>query len=149
MGFKGVAISLMLVGIFAFALLNFGLQLAADNNANQSIGDHDRLGEFTQDINQSMRASRSNINSSEQTFQAGSKEQIVGTESIQIPAITTIRTSIISTPYTMYKLTVGFIFDEIFGGSAGFAVVVGMVVAMVLALIVFYGWKWIRTGDPD
>lgn len=148
MGFKDIFISLILISAVAMALLTFAINFGIENGAKDNIINDSTIRDSVKDINDTLVSTSNDANSSSQTFKKGSENQVVGQEAIQVESITDVKDTLITSPYGAFKITLNLIFVKIFGDSA-FSVMFGLVTAIVLGLIIIYGWKLIRLGDPD
>ncbi len=145
-GIKQIGLSLLMVGVFVFAMLNFGVNLATDNNANQSISDNPSVGNFIGNLSTNLDSYDEQVNASQESFSRS--KPTVGGESLQIESVASIWSTLLTIPFTLFNLTLGFILTNIFGGSGGgFAFVFTIILAAVSAVILLYAWKWIRSGD--
>lgn len=145
-GLKSLAISFTLVGIFVFAMLFFGIQLASDNASNQSIADDASVGVFRTTLNSTFITYSDQINASESSF--SNTEPTVGVLGLQLVSVSSIWKSIVTLPILIYRLTLGLIVEKIFG-DINFFPVFTIMTALVVLVAVLYAWKWIRGGDPD
>ena len=67
-GFRGIVIAFILVGLFAFALASFGIQLAVDNNANQSLADNQAIGGVVSNFSRQIGAGDTSAEGLERSF---------------------------------------------------------------------------------
>lgn len=145
MAIKDLAISLVLIGLFAFALLSFGIGLAADNNANQSISDDPRINTFQENVSNQLGSYNTQVQGSSEVFSEDTPT--VGGESLQLTSVSKIWSSIVSIPKAVYSLTIGLILDKIFGGTgSSFAIVFTVISSILVVLIILFSWAWIRGG---
>ena len=145
-GIRQVGLSLLAIGVFVFAMLNFGVDLASDNNANQSISDNPSIGNFIGNLSTNLDNYDEQVNASQESF--SKSKPTVGGESLQIESVASIWKTLISIPFALYNLTLGFILTNIFGGSGGgFAFIMTILLAGLSAVIILFAWKWIRSGD--
>lgn len=145
MAIKDLAISLVLIGLFAFALLSFGIGLAADNNANQSISDDPRINTFQENVSNQLGSYNTQVKGSSKVFSEDTPT--VGGESLQLTSVSKIWSSIVSIPKAVYSLTIGLILDKIFGGTgSSFAIVFTVISSILVVLIILFSWAWIRGG---
>lgn len=67
--FKGMIVSFVLIGLFIFAILNFGIYLSSNNNANMSITDDSVIGSKMTDINTTLRELQDDATDKKQEFE--------------------------------------------------------------------------------
>lgn len=147
-GIKGIILSFVAIGIFAFAIISFGVKFGGENQVNASLSNIEGLEAFNNTLSSNINAYSSQVNSSEVSF--SKSEPTVGGESLQIESTASIWKNLIAIPKAMYSSTLGFILDNIFGGSGGeFSPIFTLITAIIVGIIILYAWKWIRGGDPD
>jgi hypothetical protein len=146
-GFKSLMISMVLVGLFVFATINFGIIFASENDSNQSIGDHPSIANLSIGVNDSLRGFDDDISGGKSSFI--SDIPVIG-DSLVILAAASVWKTFVTLPKVMFDLTFGTISEVIFGnGAGGFGLVFIVIGSIVVAVLIFYAWKWIRSGDPD
>ena len=155
MGLKELVINFSLIGMFVFAFLFFSVGILSDNNSPNTA-------EFTSDV----ARLQNNISASDfQSYKAVanasgqvySSEDIATDDQSQIPqkGLKTVGINVLDIPTLFYHSTVEFALVNIFGIGAddnsgnGFQAIFIMIGALITAIIIFYGYKWIRIGDPD
>lgn len=142
-GFRGLIISLLLVGLFAIALINGGILLAALNSPNQTIANDAAIMDYASELNSTLEDVYTDANSSETSFTVS---PLTTTTSIPfVDAVGGIWKTLKKTPTTVWNLSVNYIFIKIFG-SAAYAIVFGVISAIMLIIIIFAVWEWISTG---
>ena len=142
-GIKGVIIGLLLVGMYALAMFMFFNNTAADNSSNISIGSDSKVNASLSNITNSLNSYGKDTNSTQNAFTT-SNPQIVA-ESLIFTSVGSIWKTMVNIPYVVYTVTLGLIFDKIFG-DAGFAVFFGLLSSIILVIIIGYAWAWIRSG---
>ena len=146
MGFKSTMIAMLLVGIFAFAIINFNVQLIELNGGNTSLLDNPTLNTTYQEL-------RANLSLSQGTFQEQSnilaKTPVSGTFTILLDSLQGAWTVFIKVPTALFTSLFSLINIELFGGDVLFNVVLVTVSAMFIAVIILYVIKFLRIGDPD
>lgn len=144
MGLKGNLISLLLVGIFAFALITGGIMIGDNHNAENNIGDSPALSAYRTSLNDTLGEAHESANSS---LEAIGKSPITLVITPIFDAISGVWKTLKVVPVTIYNLTFGLAQDEIFGG--GFNVIFGVLSAIFIIVIIFGVWKWIASGQDD
>lgn len=147
MGLKGTVINLLLVGVFAFALITGGIMLGTNNNADQNIGDSPALSAYRADINDTLSDAHSDANSSLESV--GKSPITLVTGLFIFDAIGGVWKTLKVVPVTIYNLTFGVAKEQLFGNSPAFDVVFGVLSAILIIVIIFGVWKWIASGQDD
>lgn len=145
-GLKGVMVTFMLIGLFSFALIGFVLQAQLDNDATQTIASDPSLSNLNSSIYSNLDSFRGDVNDSENAF--GNSEPITGGDSIQILSVAgDVWKNIVTVPKAMFVGVATLLSNTIFSGVS-FGVVFGALSAMIVAIIILYAWRWIKTGQP-
>ncbi len=145
-GIKGIAISFIAIGIFVFAMISFGIDIAADNDANRSISDNPAIGNFERNLSSKIDVYQEQVNASQKAF----TEEEPTTDLNPLKAPKGIITTLITVPFALFNLVWSFILTNIFGGSGGaFSFLFTIIGSVIVAVMILYIWKWIRSGDAD
>jgi hypothetical protein len=135
---------MLLLGLFAFAVINAGLILPILNDANQSIGDDPSLTYYSNELNKSLYNSQTVANTT---------ETAVGTSPVTLTsgfpvfdAVFGIWKTIKVIPIQIWNLTKGLVFEKMFGGNE-YAVIFTVIGAILLLTFMFAVWKWVSTGE--
>lgn len=145
-GIWGIVLAFAGIAIFTFALINLGAQMSIDNSANQSILDNREYGDLRSSLNTSLRDYKTDANDSITSFL--STIPIVG-ESIQLVSVSGIWKTLITLPKAAYEATIGTASSELFGsGNATVSTLLTIASALFIGYVIFFSWKWIRSGDP-
>lgn len=144
MSARNMIISFMVVGLFVFSMITFGIGIATLNNG-QSIASDQRINStygsyVTQlaDVQSTAEQQRDKFDSESPTLSFGEIlfESIVGVGR-------TFTSSMVGFMDTTFNL----IFVTIFGGDPTFAVVIGTIIGIVLLSIVFLLWRVYKAGE--
>lgn len=145
-GIKPLLVGILLVGLFAFALLQGGALLSTHNNANQSITDNPALSSFQTNIEDSLGEAQTNANGSLNDLGISPLSEVSGGLVI-FTAISGVWKTLKAVPVTIYNLTFGLAKSSVFG--EGFNVVFGILGAIIIMLIIFGVIKLIQQGQDE
>lgn len=142
--FRPILVALLVLGLFGVAIITAGIRLASVNGANQSIGDDLSLAAYSSSLNQSLKDA---YDSSVAANAAVSNSSITLTSTLPfIDAIGGIWKTLKSAPIAIWNLTFGIVFQNILGDNS-YAIVIGVIGAILLMTIVFAVWKLISSGE--
>ncbi len=137
---RELIISGLLIGLFLFAIVNFGISLANDNQTNVSILDNE-------EYNQSFGILKQDLTDSQATAEAQRQAQETDIPSEESESLPLKSAPKIGKAYTgmlknTYDLTLGLI-----GKTLGISPVVLAIMTTILLLsITMLIWAWIRSG---
>ena len=140
--FKGFIIGMLLVGLFAFALISSGI-IIGDKNNGQSIGDIPTISKFRTDIQVNLSEAYNTANSSETSF---GSSPISLTSIVFVDALGGIWKTLKSIPLAIWNLIMSLVSGSIAPASE-YGVVFGVIGAIIIITIIFGVWKMISTGD--
>ncbi len=141
MGLKEMVISFVLVGLFFVAMVNFGANLAIDNNANQSILEDPRINSTFQDTNVQLFAAYDTANESRVTFE---RDEIkADSDNLIITSIKGVGTAVGGTLSAMANLMFGTLGDVLNVPPVALATIM----AILGISIVFASWRAYRAGS--
>ena len=142
MKFVSFIIGILLVGLFSFAAINFGLQMAVENNASVSLADDPFINQTYGDLSVGLNDSQRDISGTQQSFENNTQISSGG-EDLNILSIPSILISITSAIRVIYNSTIGLI-----GNVLG---IPNIVLNIILAILVFIGilaaWRVIKVGE--
>jgi len=137
---KSFVISSLLIGLFAIALVSFGVKIAENNNANQTILDNEAISSGYTSINSSLAKSQTDFENQSGTF--FSEAPIIGEIGIILTSIVNVGKVITGTARGIYDLTIGMIFST-FGINN---IVLTVITSIILITIVLIVWRTYRSG---
>lgn len=144
-GLKSMIITFLIIGLFSFALISFGVNFPDNNLANQSLLDDQRINtsysQLSTELQDTKTTSEAQLDVLEET------EAETGSENVVFRSVASVWKAFKSMSIGLFNIVFGLIFDVLLGQA--FVAVVGVIGAIVTLLIAFYVWKWVRTGDPD
>lgn len=144
---KGLRIfltAIILVGLFAIALITGGETLLQLNNPNKTLGADPALNSYINQLNQTLATSLDNSNAAETAI--GESPPTVTTTGIIIEAVSNVWKTLKAVPITVYNLTLGLLFSKLLG-SPRFALVTVVITAVFVMALIFYVVKWVFSGD--
>lgn len=132
----------VLVGLFALAMINYGIDFAQDNNLNQSILDDDRIAPFRDELNSTL------VNKSAKS--TALKESFVFTNPVAvvfgviIEGIVGVGNTIVDTIIVFNNIIFGFAFEVLGIPPVAISTVFGILVILML----LYLYRLYRSGEP-
>lgn len=141
---KPILVSLLVIGLFAMGIISFGIRLAEINEAPQSIGDDPSISRFRSQLNESLAQANEDAIAGQQAIEESPTTINLGLYIID--AIGGVWKTLISVPITLYNLTVGFLFENVFAGNS-FAIALGIIGAIIGISVILAVWKLVSTGE--
>lgn len=129
----------LIVGIFIFAIINFGVQLSSENNANTTILENQKINSSFTSMNTTLSNTQDTLNSSETSFFS---DTIIGDAGIIIESIVGVANVATGIITAVYSLTFGMVASTL-GVSS---LVVSIFSAIVLITIILLSWRTIKSG---
>lgn len=142
--FRPIIVAMLIVGLFAFALISGGIMLGSQNNAPQNIGDDPSIASYKTALENNLRSASSDVNSSEKSLEQS--PLTLSTGGLILDTIGKIWKTMKTIPVTVYNLTAGVLFTRLFGNEAG-GLVFGVIATILILSIIFAVWKWVSTGE--
>jgi len=139
--FKEFVIAFMLVGLFWYAFIMFGIQLSTDNNTNMSILDNNAINNSFNSISSNLDGLKADTETNKQTFFSGEPEEsalgLNVKQSFAVARIVSVGflSSIFTTIYEFLTITLGIS-----------GVVFGVFTAIFIFTFIFLIIKLLRTG---
>lgn len=142
--FRPLIVALILTGLVAIGVINFGIMLANTNQASQSIADNSQLASYANDLNDSLTDAYSDA---EEANTAISNSSLTLTSGFPIvEAIGGIWKTMKAVPKTIWDLTIALLNSSILGSPA-LSIFIGGLGAILIITIVLAVWKLISTGE--
>lgn len=142
--FRPIVISLLLVGLFAMALISGGVMLAQKNGAGQSIADDPNIMAYAENLNKTLGNAHSDALSADEAI--GSSPVTLTSGFPVFDAISGVWKTIKTVPVTVFNLTFNLLQEHILGSQA-FSIVLGVIGAILTITIIFAVWKMVATGE--
>ena len=136
--------ALVLISLFAIAIVTYVTNFGIDNDAAVQLGDDDTLSSLNQNINTQVEDFRIDANDSYGAFQESeitSDQETTRTGGQFKVGLGGLLTSI--------KLVLNTIRDKIFGGSTALAIFLTAFISMLFYMGFRYIWKTWKGGNPD
>lgn len=148
-GVKQIILNLFFVGIFMIAMIAFGVNLAKDNSSNQSIVDYKPINSTYNDLNSALGEYSADANGANAALVNSTPTTTAGVLGTTLEASATIWNTITLIPKTIYTLTLGLVFDSIFGAGSGYAIFATLLTGIMIVVVILYAIYWMRLGNPD
>ncbi len=145
MSARNIIISFMLVGLFVFAMINFGIGVVVLNDGANSITDDARINSTFGQLESELENVQATAEDQRDKFDSESPTLSFG--EILFESIVGVGRTFTSTTVGFMDVTFTLIFDSVFGGDPAFAVVMGTVVGVMLLSIVFLLWRVYKAGE--
>jgi hypothetical protein len=142
-GFKTYLISLLLVGLFAIALINAGIMISDQNDMVGSIGDDSSLSDYKTSIEGSLDNATSSSTSADAVL--GNSSISTNTATPFVDSIVGIWKSVKSAPVAVWNLTFGMALEKMFGEDKAIVLnILGAILGLSLIFAIIY---LIASGD--
>ena len=144
MGQSKFIISLVMISLFAIAILSYSIGFANDNNSAISLEDDEELNTLNTNLLATSQEDYLDYNSSEKAFRSnviasGDNNLLVG------GTLTDAGT----TPRKSLNYILGAVRIKIFGNDVRFGVILNTFMGVIIILGIMYAWKTIKGGNPD
>ena len=144
MGQSKFIISLVMISLFAIAILSYSIGFANDNNSAISLEDDEELNTLNTNLLSTNQEDYLDYNSSEKAFRSnvissGDNNLLVG------GTLTDAGT----TPRKSLNYILGAVRIKIFGNDVRFGVILNTFMGVIIILGIMYAWKTIKGGNPD
>lgn len=139
--FRGLIIAFLLVGLFFFAMISFGVQINEDNDANTSITN-------IPFINSTYTSLQTNLSSSSTTSQSQREgfESEIPTEGVD----NILLFSIVSIGKVFGSMLTGLFNVIVIGSSQALGInpiIIGVIQSILLLTLIIFIWKTIKQGE--
>jgi len=142
MNMRSLIISALLIGLFMYAMISFGAQLAIDNEANQSILDHDSINDSFRGLDTQLGNAQDQAQSQRVGFE-GENIEDERSDSLLFLSIVSAARVFTSMLINIYNLTFG-LASETLGINP---VIIGVFSAILLIVLLLMAWRLIKTGE--
>ena len=140
-GFRALFIAFILVGLFLVAMVNFGVNVANENDANTTLLQNDAINQSFQNFGGEISSAEGNVNE-----QKGNLDKEVPTQ----PVGDFTLSSIIKGPLVFLGIVVSFwnIFTTMVSTSLGIPSVVIQALSAILVISLIFGfWRFLKSGE--
>jgi len=138
-----LTIALILIGLFTFAIINFAVNFADDNNSPVNLADDPELSSLN---TQSQSKISTFSDEAESSYSSIIDTPIAPGSDVPRSAGVFAITPLNAISVVKNILSIGYL--KIFGTGAGFGIFLGALIAIISFAIGLYIWKTIR-GQPD
>ena len=144
MGLKETSVAFLLIFIFSFALINYSVNFANDNNAEVNIGNDDAftsyLAESELDMDSYVVETSDALGNFYEQEVPGDSES-TGTGATFQPKEGSSITATIN--------IFGVIYKTVFGGGTQFNVIFTAITLLMSFIVGLYWWKFVKGGNPN
>lgn len=141
---RPLLIWLLLLGLFAMAIVTGGIMLAEQNGVNQSIADDPAITEYYSSLNETLADTYTDASNSDAAFSNSSISTSIGIPFID--SIWGIWKTLKEVPVTIYNLTIGLLISKVLGDVAG-AIVLSVLSAILIITVIFAIVKLVSQGE--
>ena len=135
---RGIIITFLLVGLFAFALINFSTQFSYDNNLNQSILNAPSFSSLNDDLEESLSSSQTVAETQREGFETETQSEQSGF--LSLGSIRDAGKAFTGTTVVMLNILTGGFLSEL-----GIPTVIFTILGSILLIsLVFLGWRLIK-----
>ena len=138
--------SLVVIFIFAIAIINFGVNYATEQNTEISIANDPDIVDSITNSNSAMTTFVVVSNSSETAFVESSIE-----ETSQSGTLVTgsLFKSTYTNPFKVLKSMMGLGYKKIFGADSSFTIVFNTLIGLIIIIGFYLAWKTWKGGNPE
>lgn len=148
MEIRTIVINFAIVGLFAFLLIAYAVNVSIDNNSNSSILQNKIINTTFSNLNTSLSSAGTNADKIKQSFENGAKNPFTAFGLIVINTIPFIGTQLTSYTMAFYNSTIGLVLNSIFGGDSILSGIVFSVILFGLIItIILLLWRLFRNAN--
>ena len=140
MAFKDLIIGVVLTGLFAIALITFGIQIASDNNAVNSLANESIIASFNASLQDNLRSIRQDTQTERESLEG--QEAQGGDEGFSLTTIPSILLNFITLMFKTFKLILDMLSQVIGVPPIVSGVLIGSLT--ITAMILF--WRVVKAG---
>ena len=140
-GFKGLIISFILVGLFAFAMINFGVQLSLENDSNQSILENSAINRSYHRLESNLTELRDEAQTQKEGFE-GEDPKLEGGSLLFKSIVGAGKT--FSSTITSVWIIISDVAYNVFGINE---IILGVLASILLVTIIFLAWRAYKAGS--
>ena len=141
LSFKDMMFAFVLTGLFFFAFVNFAILFSSSNNSNQSLLDNPSINRSFNDFSSNITNSKTLSQEQRDAFESDTPSSQAGDLTIG---------TLFKTGITFASSIVAFfniIFSLIFVNLQISIIVIGAMITLLMASIVFLAWRLYKTGS--
>ena len=147
MNLRTLFVSMVLLGLFAFAFLNFGIQFAGENNLNQSIADSPILVGLNNTIERNISAGVSSSQDISDIQDTESPNPEATSDAAALLGPIAIVKKVKAITWDFPKMILYAIANVMGLGDTSATVVVNGLIIILIVVIVLLGWKVFKAGE--
>lgn len=146
--FRSLLIAFLLVGLFLYAMINFGALLSSDNDLNQSILDDERVSRSFSNLNDTIRGTASEKGQqtiANDTYAGFEEQEPEVSQNILFTAIVGVGKTFRGALIGVYNIV--FIFTTETFGLGNDEIIIGVLTTIIIATIGLLLWRLYRGGE--
>ena len=144
MSARNMIISFMIIGLFVFAMISFGIGIATLNDGT-SITEDKRINKSYGQYETQLKQVQSEAEEQRNKFDSESPTTSFG--EILFSSIVGVGRTFTSSLVNFMDITFSLVFTTVFGRDPAFAVVTGTIIEIILLSIVFLLWRVYKAGE--
>lgn len=141
---RSAFITFLLIALFAFSLIAFGVQVSLDNNTNSTILKNDVINRTFAQLETNLSQQEGIAGDQRESFEG--ENPILGTDSFLFKSIIGAGKTFTSSLSIFNNLFFGFILKTLGLGEGKGLVILGTFSAIILIIIIFVLWRSYKTG---
>jgi len=146
-GARQIVIAFVVIGLFAFAAISFGVNYQQEWNSNQSILDDSRISSIYGGVNSTFKTSSVTVNDSSDTLYEESPKESGTVANLLFGGIVGIARGFTGIASQFFNAIFGPLLS-LLGLNGELAIVVGAVLSTILGItLAFLVWRLLRRGD--
>lgn len=145
MGFKDYIINLSLVGMFVLAVATFSINFANENNSTSITNDSATLISINT-LTGALNSFAPNVTTAQNAY--SNSTPTIDFNGLTFFSLPGVIKNLVVAPFAFFNTIFKMVFGTFFGDTTS-NVLSGVIIALVIVISILYGYKWLRSGDPD
>jgi len=139
---KNLFISFVLIALFSFAIISFGINIESVNHGNQTIMQDQRINNTYGNIVNSLQSAQKNATNQQSVY--NQDNPVIASNNLVLTSIVSIWKVFTGSIIGFYNITIGLVFESLFGST--FSAIFAGLTTIFIVLLILMGWQLIRTG---
>jgi len=144
MEFKGLIITTLLIGLFIFAIISFGINLSGSNNPNSTIMQNEVINRSYSDLESELGGLQSQAEDSRESFL--SEIPVIGEITAIFKSIFGIGSTFITIIRNIYNIIIELISVGLGVGSGAGKIIFGVFTTIIIIVAILLGWSVYKAG---
>lgn len=140
MGLKDIIIGVLLVGIFALAMITFAYQTQIDNNADNNILNEPSFKGLNNTLSDNLQIVRSDAQEQRENFET--QEATGGDEGFSLTSVVSVVKKFTSMMFGTFNIITG-VLSDVLGIPS---IVINLIGGILIVLMVLLSWRVIKAG---